>query len=352
MTILILFDRLNYSVFKAKHCKLTHERLHDTNHLHHTHSHPNHAHDHDTDQKSKTVFFNNTEANWNDTSSQASEQTFSDNTLPDFHAGEKVDSHFFDISQIMSQNMALENFHPYKGNEFGSFHYMIRSKRPELLDKLKSQHHMQHSHNHPHKAEYVSEDEDEFFGKETTKNKSAAKPADIKSASYYFGHTKTKKVNVSPVVPKLNTGADTLLTSNSQISAREKHFYKTYQMPKLNHDIYQNSNPFMSSSQENSLNQQGFSETLTTFNNRMGAPNKLNSQSYNNFVYNKVSSDIYSNFGRAKPNNGYPQQLKSNRTTSSIQKAATNLLRPHESVLDVKNQLNLASKDFFLPKIF
>ena len=354
MTILIIYDRINYPVFKAKSFKLKNHRFIKLR------SRQNNKARLNLIKKSKSPngnrrLSNSTNTDYpdylSDTNSQISGISFLNNPLSDLlNPKEKKDetiNKFIDTSLIMTENMQLENIHFHKPSEFGSYNFVIRSKREDYSQKDKYQ---------KEQTSNGSDDED-FIEKEMRVR--------FESESQLKSNNKYKKVNNLQSSNKINSNYDTALNAFNQInqlSTRERNFYNTFQIPRLNNgndetsnyikNIYRQNNPFINVNQSvisNNVNESFNCLSLSKFQTEKS---KFNSNSYNNFVYNKVSSDIYSKFGRTKPPMGYkyPQQIK---YANANNEKPNNLEQSQESIIEVKGQLNLSSnKDFFLPKIF
>ena len=361
MTILIIYDRINYPVFKAKSFKLKNHRFINLR------SRQNNKARLNLMKKSKSPngnrrLSNSTNTDYpdylSDTNSQISGISFLNNPLSDLlNPKEKKDetiNKFIDTSLIMTENMQLENIHLHKPSEFGSYNFVIRSKRGDCSQKDKYQ---------KEQTSNGSDDED-FIEKEMRVRFESE--SQLKSASFYFGNSsnsKYKKVNNLQSSNKINTNYDTALNAFNQInqlSTRERNFYNTFQMPRLNNgndetsnyikNIYRQNNPFINVNQSVKSINVNESFNCLSLSKFQTEKSRFNSNSYNNFVYNKVSSDIYSKFGRTKPSMGYPQQIKNANFNNE---KPNNLEQSQESIIEVKGQLNLSSnKDFFLPKIF
>jgi hypothetical protein len=355
MTILIIYDRINYPVFKAKSFKLKNDRFIKLRSRQSNKARLNLL------KKTKSPngnrrLSNSTNTDYpdylSDTNSQISGISFLNNPLSDLlNPKEKKDeaiNKFIDTSLIMTENMQLENIHLHKPSEFGSYNFVIRSKRGDYSQKDRKE-----------QTSNGSDDED-FIEKEMRVRFESE--SQLKSASFYFD-SKFKKVNNLQSSNKINSNYDTALNAFNQInqlSTRERNFYNTFQIPRLNNrndetsnyikNIYRQNNPFINLNQtvkSNNVNESFNCLSLSKFKTEKS---RFNSNSYNNFVYNKVSSDIYSKFGRTKPPMGYPQQIKNGNANNE---KPNNLEQSQESIIEVKGQLNLSSnKDFFLPKIF
>jgi hypothetical protein len=347
MTILIIFDRKNHHVFRAKSFRLKNRLRNKVEQLGHIKN--------PKSPKSKRRPSISTVTDYpdylSDTASQTSGISFLENPLSGLtnpkEQTEEVTNHFIDPSQIMSENMELENIHLHKPSEFGSYNFVIRSKRADFAnhDTRPLKYHA--SNEHSEQEDLVRNHIKVRFEPETQ----------LKTAPYYFGNSRFNKINNTISSYKINSNYDTALSAYNQInhiSAREKKFYNTYQIPKINNEttsdyirnIYRHNNPFVNTN-SNDLNDSFNCMSLSKFQTEKHKfNNQFNSQS---FVYNKVSSDIYSKLGRAKPSMVYPQQIKNSIHVNS---GKSNLERPQENIVDEKNQLHLSAKDFFLPKIF
>lgn len=233
--------------------------------------------------------------------------------------------------------MQLDNFHPHKTSEFGSYNIVIRSKG---------------FHRQPNREDNV----EQLVGKEN-RGSVRFESDRLKSASYYFGEPSITKFNSLVRLVPLNNGHtnivniknnyDTAKSNYNQInkiSTREKRFYQKFQIPSIKKNsltedyiknIYQSKNAFSyqtatttnNSTIANNLN-------LVNFNKLQTGKTKFDSQSYNNFVYNRVSNNILTSFGGGEslPSFGQEQKYKLNKSDSS------NKIN-NEKFLDSNNQI-------------